>query len=284
MKKEHRGDPPQTKPTNNEYSQIEINLIDAEGQSVREAMNDDHVVELAMSLAKHGLLQPIVVRQNPSGRYQLEAGFHRLAAAARLGWTHIPAHIRFDTSSPVKAIALIENIVRKNMTLDEEVRATTYLNQEEKLSPSSICDLLGKSRLWVDQRLSIPNYPEDVKQELLDGNLSIGKAETLANVEDPGTRAFILNQVISSKLTTKQTKDLVQLYLATPSIQSAVEAGLQKKAEIQATPKTYKKCELCQRIVELADIKFITVCTDTISCNQTMIHDLKMKGEEDHAS
>lgn len=284
MPQKQRGDPPPSIQKLGEFSSIPINLIQTEGQSVRDAMNDDHVVELAMSMAKHGLLEPIVVRSTEDNRYQLEAGFHRLAAATRLRWTHIPAHIRFQTSGPVRAIALIENIVRKDMTLEEEVRAVNYLNAEEKLSPSQICDLLGKSRMWVDQRLSIPNYPEDVKQELLDGSLSIGKAEVISNIEDPGTRAFVLNQVISAKLTTKQTKDLVELYLATPSIQSAVEAGMQTKAEIQEAPKSFRKCELCGAIRELAHIKFITVCSDVVSCNNNMTEQLKKEGDTDHAA
>jgi len=284
MKKEQRGDPQPSNKKEDLFSKIEIASIDVEGQSVREAMNDDHVVELAMSIAKHGLLQPIVLRPKEDGRYQLEAGFHRLSAAARLNWTHISAHIRTEDHSPVKAIALIENIVRKDMSLAEETTAVNYLYSDEKLSPSQICDLLGKSRLWVDQRLSIPNYPEDVKTELLDGSLSLSKADLIANLQDPGTRAYILNQVISAKLTTKQTKDLIELYLATPTIQTAIEEGLKTKAEIQATPQTFKQCELCQRIRNIFEIKFIPVCTDTITCNQTILENVKEKGEHDHAA
>lgn len=275
MKQKQRGDPPTNNKEKNLFLDISTDLIDTEGQSVRAAMDDDHVVELAMSIAKHGLLEPIVVRKKENGRYQLEAGFHRLAAALRLNWHNIPAHIRSESTGPVKAIALIENTVRRDMSLDEQVKAVNFLNHDEGLSPSSICDLLGKSRNWVDQRLAIPNYPEDVKQELIDGNLTIGKAEILATIQDPGTRALVINQVISSKLTAKQANDLVEMYLASPSIQSAVEAGVQKAREIQETPKSFRKCELCGAVKEMSEIKFITVCVNAGSCNESAIEELK---------
>lgn len=284
MKQNQRGDPPITNKEKDIFLDILIDLVDVEGQSVRTAMDDDHVVELAMSIAKHGLLEPIVVRKKENGRYQLEAGFHRLAAASRLQWKSIPAHIRQDSTAPVKAIALIENIVRRDMSLDEQVKAVNYLNHNEALSPSSICDLLGKSRIWVDQRLAIPNYPADVKQELIDGNLTIGKAEILAKVEDPGTRALVLNQVIASKLTAKQTNDLVEMYLASPSIQGAIEAGIEKAREIQETPKSFRKCELCGTIKELMEIKFITVCVDAASCNEAAQQELEKMGVPKNAA
>jgi len=284
MKLKDRGDPLLENKKNNNYSTISIETVEVEGQSVRASMDDDHVVELAMSISKHGLLQPIVVRKKDDGGYQLEAGFHRLAACSRLGWKEIPAHIRTDSTSPVRAVALVENIVRRDMSLDEEVKAVNFLNSDEGLSPSSICDLLGKSRGWVDQRLAIPNYPEDVKQELLDGNLSIGKAEIISKLKEDGTRALVINQVISAKLTQKQAGDLIEMYLAAPSIQSAVEAGMEKAQEIQDTTKSYRKCELCGRIRELMEIKFIAVCVDAGSCNETVIRELKEQEEAYNAT
>jgi len=268
MTTQKRGDPPKNPPIKEQYSDIPLNKILTASQSVRQAMDDDHVVELAMSISKHGLLQPIVVKESANGFYQLEAGFHRLCAATRLNWQTIPTHIRNEETGPVKAIALIENIVRRDMSLDEEVTAVNLLNQEENLSPSSICDLLGKSRTWVDQRLSIPNYPEDVKGELLDGNLTISKAEILSKIEHEGTRALLINQVISAKLTTKQAYDLVEMYLVAPSIQSSIEAGLQTQKEIQSAPIPQKTCFICGFPRPIDKIQFQPICVD--NCKETL--------------
>ena len=241
--------------------EIPLPLIDTEDQSVREAQDDDHVVELAMSITKHGLLQPIVVEKKKDGRYQLQAGFHRLVAFHRLRRKTIPAHIRAEKTGPVKAIALVENICRKNMSLDEEVKAIAHLHLEENLSISSICDLTGKSTGWVQKRLMIPNLPEEVKKELLAGTISISHAETIGSVQQENIRNILLNQVISAKLTQRQTQELAALYLDTPTIQASIEAGLEKAKEIQNTqPYPTRTCDICQTKHPLNLINFLAIC------------------------
>jgi ParB family chromosome partitioning protein len=254
MKKQERG-----KDTGI-YQEIPIDKIITEGQSVREAQDDDHVVELAMSIAKHGLLEPIVVRKMEDGNYQLLAGFHRLAAMTRLKRKTITAHVLDENQAPVKAIALIENIVRKDMTLKEEVEAVTYLNQEEGLSTSSICELLGKSRDWVDKRLMIPHLPKDIMDELLDGRISIKHAEILGQIEDPATRKSITVSTIQNKLSTRDVQELAKLYMAPYNIEDAVETGLEKIEEQRRAPTPTRQCAVCGQHKPLSEITWVPVC------------------------
>jgi len=244
------------------FYEIPLDLIETEGQSVRDAMDDDHVVELAMSIARHGLLEPIVLRNITDGRFQLIAGFHRLAAFHRLRKDTIPAHVITDQQTSVKALALIENIIRRDLSLTEEVNAVCHLYQEEKLSPSQICDLLGKSRAWVDRRLMIPSLPDDVRVELMEGIISIAHAEIIGKIETPQVRAILINQTITGRLSARQTHELAELYLATPAVGEAVEAGLKKAREIQAETKIYRKCEVCEGIHDIANIIFMPTCVD----------------------
>lgn len=235
-------------------------LVDSEGQSVREATDDDHVVELAMSISKHGLLEPIVVEETKDGRYQLLAGFHRLAAFYRLRKETIPAIIRQEKTGPVKAIALVENIVRKDMSLDEQVKAVAHLHTEENLSISSICDLIGKGTAWVQKRLMIPNLPEEVLTELMDGIISISHAEAIGAVSDPSLRRILLNQVVNQKLTARQTEDLAELYLQSPSVSFAIEAGMEKAKEIQNMEKATRRCDIRGEVMSLENITFVAIC------------------------
>src|SRR3972149_5209912 len=148
-----------------------------DGQMVREDMDSDHVIELANSISSHGLLEPIVVRRTAIG-YQLIAGAHRLAACKRLGWGDIPANVLPETNTaPVKSLALIENIIRRDLSLQEECEAVSALHKEQSLSVNQICDLLGKSRLWTQQRLFAPSMPDDVRLPLFEGLLSMKAAE-----------------------------------------------------------------------------------------------------------
>lgn len=252
------------------FLDVPLELIDTEGQSVRDMQDDDHVVELAMSISTHGLLQPIVLSPKKDGRFQLDAGFHRLAAFHRLRKLIIPAQIKYEDTGPVKAIALVENIVRKNMTLDEEVKAVFYLYNDEELSISSICDLTGKSTQWVQRRIMIPNLPQDVLEDLIEGRISIGHAEILSQLKDDSTRRLVLNQVITGKLSTRQTDELANLYLQAPEINEAIEAGLQTARQIQQETKIYRKCEGCSEIHRIEEVRFICVCAHCFNIFESM--------------
>lgn len=245
-----------------QYQEIEIDKIVTDGQMVRSGQDDDHIVELAMSISKHGLLEPIVVKEQQGGSYQLMAGYHRLLAFKKLNRTKIPAHIKKDGSASIKTIATIENIIRRDMSVEEEVNAVAHLNKEEHLSPSSICDLLGKSREWVNKRLMIPTLPEEVRAELMEGRISIGHAEVIGRLQDSSVRGIILNHVIMQKLTVRQTEEMAFLYEQTADIASAVEAGLEKKAEIQTPTPPQRTCDSCGRVRLLRDIQIVCVCAD----------------------
>ena len=262
-----------------EIQDIPLEDIHTEGQSVRVAQDDDHVVELAMSISKHGLLEPIVVRDRPEGGYQLLAGFHRLAAFARLNKKTIPAIIYENKTTPTKAIALIENIIRRDMSLEEEVEAVQVLTEVEELSPSSICDLLGKSRDWVMKRLSIPNFPEDVKDELLDGRISLKVAEIISQIKEDSFRKTVLNSTILQKLSARQVDELAHIYIETPSVESAVEEGVKTAREIQSSAPPYKECYLCKRQLRVWDAKFVTVCMDEIDCSEAILSEEKRREE-----
>lgn len=244
---------------------VEISKIITDGQMVRTAQDDDYIIELSMSMMKHGLLQAIVVKPLEDGNYQLQAGFHRLCAAKKLKWLTIPANIREEDTGSTKDIALVENLIRRGMSLEEEAKAVTYINETEKLSISQICDLLGKSTAWVQKRLMLPNLPQEVRDELFDGKISVGHAEILGGIEDPGTRAQILNIILQQKLTVRGTQDLAQMYINAPSIKLAVEAGLEKAAEIGEDRKTPQgSCMVCNEKADLIKMTLLHLCPECI--------------------
>lgn len=240
---------------------IEVSKIITDGQMVRESEDDDHIAELALSIAKHGLLQPIVVTPCNDGYYQLQAGFHRLLAVKRLGWKHIEAHVRQDETGSTKNIAFVENLLRKQMTLEEEVKAVSYLHNEENMSIGQICEATGKSVAWVQKRLMIPNLPQEVKDELLEGRISVSHAEIIATLDDEGARDLVINAVVQQKLSRRQTEELVAIYKNTPSIGLAIDAARETEEKISQTGKIPQRtCDLCQRYWNLADMHMLVIC------------------------
>ncbi len=240
---------------------IRISLINTDGQMVRSGMDDDHVIELSNSIAKLGLLQPIVVEPIEGGLYQLIAGAHRLAACKRLNWTHIPANIRtLNESAPIKGLALVENIIRRDMSLQEECSAVKILTEEQGLSLSQICQLLGRGKDWVNKRLAAPNFPDKIRDALFDGMIILSVAEEIASVDDPGFQNIVLNEAIYAKRTLFEVKSMVETFRAVPSISDAVEAGLAKAEETRGKGVPTKACEYNHEVVKLSGMRLLWLC------------------------
>lgn len=254
---------------------IAINDIETEGQLVRAEMDSDHVIELSNSIASTGLLEPIVVRRS-GNKYQLIAGAHRLAACKRLNWKDIPSHVLPESNTaPVKSLALIENIIRRDLSLEEECTAIKALYDDQGLSISQICDLLGKSRTWVQKRLCALSMPEDIREVLWDGSISLQVAEILCEVQDEATRKQIANQAIFQKLGSHIVRQIVDVYKDAPSISEAVEKGIQAASEIQNAPPPSTHCAACGRLTDYRKLKAIFICIDEHDCQEYVMKKIK---------
>ena len=250
-----------------EFQRIPVEKIDIEVQDLARAMDDDHVIELSGSIARVGLLEPIVVEPKKGGGYSLIAGFHRLAAVHRLGWKEIPAIIRErKEGESKKGLSLIENIIRKDMSVEEECEAVRYMVEEEGLSVSEICSLLNKSRRWVEIRLAMPNYPFEVREALFKGEIGVGHAEVLARIEDEGTRRMILQAAMNGRLTVKEVEEMRKIYEETPTIPEAVEAGVAAARERAERSGAIRACEICGHKQPYTHLRPMWVCTDQKAC------------------
>lgn len=230
---------------------------------VRAEMDIDHIRDLASSIAARGLLQPIVVAAlaGPYDQWQLLAGAHRLAAAKVLKWQSIPASVReAEPGAPIKSTALVENICRRNMSLEEEVQALLALIEEDGLSTAEICSLTGKSRDWVVRRVALPQLDENIGAALFDGLISLSAAEKIDTVADLGIRRQILNEAIYGKYTLSQIASLVEVAAAVPSMAEAIEAGIEKANTITTTSTAKKQCQACGRPCAISEMVVAWVC------------------------
>lgn len=256
--------------------EIPIDKIDVEGQMIRYSLNDEKTVELSMSIQSKGLLNPVTVMQKENGRFQLLAGSRRVTACKRIKWKTIPANIREDDGTPIKTIALIENCMQEPMTLAEEVEVVCHLDDVEKQSPAMICETVGKGRTWVDQRLAIPHLHKEVADELLDGRISLGHAEIINQVTEANLRSLLLNNVMQQRLTKRQTKELAAIYKATPTMEDAIEKGLETARQTSGPQTPTRKCDHCGATRPLDKIVLLAVCAE--GCEQPQ---LKTGGNND---
>ncbi|MGR3319642.1 MAG: ParB/RepB/Spo0J family partition protein [Candidatus Anammoxibacter sp.] len=240
--------------------EIKVELIDTEGQMIREESDIDHIHTLALSINKVGLLNPINVVVK-GGRYQLVAGFHRLEAVKELKWIMIASTVLSNVPvHDVKSIALVENIVRKQMTIDEECKAINSLLVDQEMSTAMICSLLGKSREYVLRRQMAMQLPVDVRDRLFDGDITLGVAEELGKVEDEQSRNYILWQAVQNKLKISEVRDIARIYLEAPTIQVAIEKGQEALTQISEAKTPQKSCDVCSTMHDYRDLINIWVC------------------------
>jgi len=246
--------------------ELRLDQIETEGQEIREEIDWDHAMELASSISQIGLLQPIVVGITPSGHYRLLAGRHRLEAAKKLGWERIPANLRqLGEDESQKGIAVCENIIRKQLSLEEEVNAICELYHTQKKSPDQICQLTGKGRAWVMRRLAIPGLAPNVREALLDNQITLEGAEIIQGVENEGIRNSILNEAIYARRTARELREMASIITESPGFNQAVEAGIQAKSEIKTASHGGKPCEGCGTPHPFRDLAVFWLCHDCTS-------------------
>jgi ParB family chromosome partitioning protein len=161
-----------------------VALIEAHPEQPRRYFDEDALTELAASIAQRGLIQPVIVRPLPSGRYQLVAGERRWRAAQKARLHEIPAIVRDLPEREVMAIALIENLQREDLNPIEEARAYQRLVEMEGLTQTEIAGLVDKSRSHVANLMRLLALPDGVITLVERGALSMGHARALIGCEN----------------------------------------------------------------------------------------------------
>jgi ParB family chromosome partitioning protein len=151
----------------------------------RRHFDDAALAELAASIARQGVLQPILVRPDPDGRgFQLVAGERRWRASQRAGQHVIPALVRDLDDNDTFTIALVENIQRADLNAIEEAEAYLRLRDGLGHSAESIAVMTGKSRSHIANLLRLLELPEAIRALVADGSLAMGHARALIGVPD----------------------------------------------------------------------------------------------------
>ena len=155
---------------NAEPTEVDISLIDVKPQA-RKVFEDENnsLAGLAATFKKVGVLQPVVLRPRPGGRYELVAGERRLRAAKLAGLTKIPCRIRKQTDSDSALAQLIENIQRKNLEPIEEAEALKQALADHGGDRAALLAVLGKSDTWLTQRLNLLDLPPQTQRLVRDG-------------------------------------------------------------------------------------------------------------------
>jgi ParB family chromosome partitioning protein len=189
---------------------ISIDSIDGNPFQPRTHFNDQSLEELAASIRKLGLVQPLTVRETGNGRFQLIAGERRLRAARLAGLTHVPAFIRTADDQAMLELALVENIQREDLDPIEVAISFQRLIEECRLTQEELSDRVGKQRSTISNYLRLLRLPAEIQLGLRNKNLMMGHARTLVNIENPKIQMDVYYRIVDGDLSVRQAEELVR--------------------------------------------------------------------------
>jgi ParB family chromosome partitioning protein len=200
-------DPEQDNPR--DYFLCDVDLIRPNRYQPRQHFSDDDLEELGNSIKSQGIIQPLLVRRIDHG-YELVAGERRLRAARKVGLTKVPVVYRDVSDAELLEISIVENIQREDFNPIEEAEAYHRLITEFKLTQDQAAERVGKSRSAVANFLRLRNLPQQIKDSIVEGSLSMGHARSLLGVDKKTAQLDIWRKVVSRGLSVRETESLVR--------------------------------------------------------------------------
>ncbi len=215
---------------------LKISQIEPNKNQPREKFDEDALQELADSVKKYGVIQPITVVKKDD-YYQIVAGERRYRAARLAGLKEIPVIIKEYTDNEIAEIALIENLQREDLNPIEEARAYKKLIEEFDLKQDQVAEKVSKNRSTITNSLRLLKLAPEVQDMLVEDMISTGHAKVLLSIEDGTLQHEIACKIFDEKLSVRETEKVIK---------KALEPKKQSKDEVAATidhPYIYKDIE-----------------------------------------
>jgi ParB family transcriptional regulator, chromosome partitioning protein len=181
-----------------ELRHVPLELIDRSPHQPRRSFDEEHLLGLAESIKARGVLQPVLVRPLPGGRYELIAGERRWRAARTAELETIPAIVRHHDDSTSLEMALIENMAREDLNPIEEARACAALVEELGLTREDVGLRVGRSRVAVSNLIRLLDLPDEAQHLIERGDLSEGHGRALLLADDHGDRRSLARAAASA--------------------------------------------------------------------------------------
>jgi len=189
--------------------ELRINLIEPNPDQPRSEIDEEKIAELSASIAKHGVLQPILVR--PRGeKYEIVAGERRWRASRLAGLDKIPARIASFNDTESLEIALIENLQREDLNPIEAAYGYKRIIADKKITQTELAELISKSRVSITNAMRLLELPEEVQALVFEGSLSAGHARAILAVQDENTRIKLAQKAVADGLSVRAVEALAR--------------------------------------------------------------------------
>ena len=190
---------------------VELKIVDVEPNKdqPRKEFDKEKLDELADSISKHGVIQPIIVTKQGS-IYQIVAGERRWRASKQAGLKKIPAIIRNYDEIKIMEVALIENLQRENLNPVEEALGYKSLMETFSLTQDKISERVGKSRSAIANSLRLLNLPDKVLSMLEKGEISTGHAKVILSVSNKNEQIQVAELIFERKMSVRETENYIK--------------------------------------------------------------------------
>ncbi len=196
---------------------IAVETVDVNPKQPRRDFDEQSLNELAASIKLHDIIQPITVSKMADGRYRLIAGERRLRASKLAGIKDIPAYVRKANDSELLELALLENLQRENLNAIEIGISYKRLMEELTYTQEQVAERMGKDRTTVTNYIRLLKLPPDIQLAVRNGNLSMGHARALINVDTVDKQLYVYQLIKQKNLSVRETENIVrQLYKKAP--------------------------------------------------------------------
>ena len=243
-------------PKNKQIQDLELDKIVPNRYQPRREFSEDSIKELAETLDKDGLLQPIVVRED-GDQYEIIAGERRYRAAKSLGWETIPAIVKNMDDDQAASLALIENLQREDLNPIDEAKAYTNLMKLNNLTQTALAKDMGKSQSYVANKLRLLKLGDEVQQALIEGKITARHGRALIGLSEDDQKR-VLAEIEAKGLNVKQTEEIakdVEAYF-----NPKPKAKSEQKRVVNRIPKDLKvQINTIKKAVKLAEDSGIKV-------------------------
>ncbi|MBI1306002.1 MAG: ParB/RepB/Spo0J family partition protein [Bacteroidetes bacterium] len=223
----------------NSVAMIDLSMIVANPFQPRTEFEEEALNDLVASIQLHGIIQPVTVRKVGTDKFELISGERRTRAAIMAGLSEIPAYIRLANDQEMLEMALIENIQREDLNAIEIALSYQRLLEECGLKQEELGDRVGKKRSTVNNYLRLLRLPENIQAAIIDGQLSMGHARAIINIEDVDVQQAIFEQIVRDHLSVRKVEELVKSWQS-GDFQPATVPDVKAPREPKATFKEYK--------------------------------------------
>lgn len=191
-------------------NRISVNEIEPNPKQPRRDFDEKALAELSESLKLHDIIQPITVSKLPNGKYRLISGERRWRASKLAGLTDIPAYIRQANDAQLLELALLENLQREDLNAMEVSLSYKRMMEELDYTQHQVAERIGKDRSTVANFIRLLKLPPDIQLAVRNGELSMGHARALINVDTIDKQLFIFKEIKDKGLSVRQTEALVR--------------------------------------------------------------------------